>query len=348
MCETKASSKVCRVQQSWQIDGFRLIRENYKFGEKLNSDVFGDKAGSGEHTWVISMYPRGYNEDAKDFVSVFLQCVSAPPGSKKIACVKCLHKFMLADKSDKILAEYENVRDFPVGGGGGCVKFWKYLNAAESDSLMVVVEAEYFEDISILTTTMTAPRFDEKAATEKLLHAIKGLRASEQLTDFTINVVDAEKATSRKFNVHRILLALQSPVFAAMFGDGEWKEKSDGSMKFDEGESAEAVDAMLAFLYTGSCGDEYSAHVLNLAEKYHIDSLKAFCEVRLCANVAVDNVINLFRVSKMFPLEQLEAACRHLFVQEKKAVLKTDEWAELKKAKVEVACELLEFAAQER
>lgn len=115
---------------------------------------------------------------------------------------------------------------------------------------------------------------------EKLMKALSDQLLSGQLSDFVI------KVGTREFRVHKDILAIQSPVFCAMF-DSDMETIDE--IRMDEF-SVGAVEEMLNFLYTGEIKDEKTAmEVFEIAANFDIVQLKLTSE-----NIIVENFDSSF------------------------------------------------------
>lgn len=85
-------------------------------------------------------------------------------------------------------------------------------------------------------------------------------------------------------NVHKFILMAHSEVFRAMFSHKETKENVESHIDLKD-TPAIAVKHMLTYMYSGSISedltDEEAPLVMEIAEKYGLDSLKILCQQKL-------------------------------------------------------------------
>lgn len=126
-----------------------------------------------------------------------------------------------------------------------------------------------------------------------------------QMSDVILVVENSE------LHVHKVILAMCSPVFERMFTSG-FKEKEDDKIPLPEKKSEE-IKEMLLVLYpfakpiTGHNVD----FLLSLAREYQIDKLTARCEEYLLADVGEDEdkAVERLITAQSFNLEELQLHC---------------------------------------
>jgi Leucine-rich repeat (LRR) protein len=134
---------------------------------------------------------------------------------------------------------------------------------------------------------------------------INQLWEKSRFSDFVI------KVGSKQFDVHRIILGLQSPVFAAMF-EKEMKEKRSDEIKIVEF-SAEAVDDFLHYLYTGEVKEVNAMELFGLASKYDVMSLKHNTEEIVLKNINEKNAIEVFELGQLYGSKLMKkTACEEI------------------------------------
>lgn len=130
------------------------------------------------------------------------------------------------------------------------------------------------------------------------------LWATKMYSDFTIIGGDGEV---KEFLVHKNILGPQSSVLAAVF-ETDLKESKTGTMTID-GFSADTVEGMLQFLYTGQLKDEGNAMSLyEIAGKYDVKKLKTKTENAIMRSIDASNAIKVFEISHDYKSEKLKIA----------------------------------------
>jgi hypothetical protein len=105
----------------------------------------------------------------------------------------------------------------------------------------------------------------------------------------------------KTFGAHLAILASASPVMAATFKSGKFKEGATKSMRIDDMEP-QVFEQILRHLYATAMPrlNEFAEQLLEAADKYQIDSLKRECEVYLSSNLTFENVIDRFFLAQTF------------------------------------------------
>ena len=132
---------------------------------------------------------------------------------------------------------------------------------------------------------INVPAFDVGC---KLGSALK----EEYFTDVTLVV------GKKEFKAHKVILAVQSPVFRAMFGSEMVESKSNRVEIHDIDQ--ESMEEMLTFIYTWKAPNvgQMASKLLVPADKYQLDHLKLMCEEVLCRDVKVENVVDVLVLGK--------------------------------------------------
>ncbi|XP_055356606.1 protein maternal effect lethal 26-like isoform X2 [Paramacrobiotus metropolitanus] len=147
---------------------------------------------------------------------------------------------------------------------------------------------------------------------------LKRLRESQTLSDCTLVCAD------REFPVHRAILAAQSPVFAAMFQNGQYSEttpklsrRSKQGVLYIDDIGADILDALLDFAYTRA-----PLQATNLTELWHaantydMDDLRAECVRRMISSITPDNAFQYFCLAREHGLTQLKVAAGKVIGQD--------------------------------
>jgi speckle-type POZ protein len=123
------------------------------------------------------------------------------------------------------------------------------------------------------------------------------------LSDVTFNV------RGQKFAAHKIILAMRSPVFAAMFHNRTYKEALSGQVKVDDIDP-DVFQELLRYLYTGltrsTAMEVMAPGILAAANKYLLDQLKHRCETHLIRQMSAKNCLNMLTLTTHHPAEHLK------------------------------------------
>ena len=124
----------------------------------------------------------------------------------------------------------------------------------------------------------------------------------ESFKDFTFIVGD------KKFKVHRIILAAQSSVFAALFKS----QMIEGLLLSADITDVEPdiFEKMLQFIYTNKIDKEDLKNsideLLAVADKYDLKKLKRICAIELYENLSVDNVVETLSLADLYSIQKLK------------------------------------------
>ncbi len=123
------------------------------------------------------------------------------------------------------------------------------------------------------------------------------------LSDVTFNIRGHKFAAQ-----HKIILAMRSPVFGAMF-QHPTKEVQTGEVEVEDVDP-DVFQEVLRYLYTGltrsTAMDVMAPGLLAAADKYLLDHLKTHCETHLIRQMSVKNCLDLLSFTTHDPAEGLQ------------------------------------------
>jgi speckle-type POZ protein len=135
-----------------------------------------------------------------------------------------------------------------------------------------------------------------------ILHQLEELFEKMPLSDVTFNV------RGRKFAAHKNILAMRSPVFAAMFLHPT-KEMLSGQVEVEDIDP-DVFQEVLRFIYCGltqsSAMDVMAPALLAAADKYLLEDLKMYCETHLIRQMSSQNCLNILTLTTHHPAEHLK------------------------------------------
>jgi speckle-type POZ protein len=136
----------------------------------------------------------------------------------------------------------------------------------------------------------------------RILNQLGELFEKMPLSDATFNI------RGRKFGAHKAILAMRSPVFAAMF-QHPTKELQTGEVEVDD-INPNVFQEILRYLYTGltrsTTMDVMAPGLLAAADKYLLDELKYRCETHLIRQMSAKNCLDLLTLTTNHPAEHLK------------------------------------------
>ncbi|TVU31139.1 hypothetical protein EJB05_22810, partial [Eragrostis curvula] len=124
------------------------------------------------------------------------------------------------------------------------------------------------------------------------------------------------EAGGETFCVHRCILAARSPVFKAELFGSMMEGTSNCPVHIKDME-AQVFKAMLQFIYTDSFPEmekqeeeaTMSQHLLEAADRFHLQRLKLMCEAKLCTHVDTSSVVTNLVLAERHNCQGLKEAC---------------------------------------
>lgn len=144
------------------------------------------------------------------------------------------------------------------------------------------------------------PEITDVKFLEKMRDGFQQLRACGDLSDFVIKAND-----QKDFHVHKCVLAIQSPVFAAMFKNKMQEGESNEMAIADFGSSS--IEEFLRYIYAGDIPDETNAmELFALSAKYDVPELKIVCEEMVLQNINKSNAFEVFALGHLHSSDNLK------------------------------------------
>lgn len=147
----------------------------------------------------------------------------------------------------------------------------------------------------------------------------KSLFNVKENTDLTII-----SSNGTKYNTHKLLLAIQSPVLKEKVK----KNKTDSiSLDINDDE----INLFFEFIYKNTICDIENKDwqlILNLADKFDIDSLKKLIQVPMSQQITIDNAVNIAILSEKYELIDIQEKIID-FIKQNPKVLDTESWNDL-------------------
>jgi speckle-type POZ protein len=135
-----------------------------------------------------------------------------------------------------------------------------------------------------------------------ILHQLEELFEKMPLSDVTFII------RGQKFAAHKNILAMRSPVFAAMFLHPT-KEELTSEVEV-ENVDPDVFQEVLRYMYTGltrsTAMEVMATGLLVAADKYLLDELKTCCETHLIRQMSAKNCLDLLTLTTHHPAEHLK------------------------------------------
>ena len=159
---------------------------------------------------------------------------------------------------------------------------------------------------------------------------------NELLSDvkFVVPVSEAESETRKTIPAHKLVLAISSPVFYAMFY-GQLAEAKD-CIELPDCEYDSLLE-FLRYLYSDEANLTGSnvMHVLYLANKYMVPSLAKKCSEYLRENLSTANVFSILPHAQKFDDKDLEGRCWEVIEEHTEEAVTLDEFVTLGQSLIE-------------
>jgi len=315
-----------------------------KPGNCLRSTVFRDPSFP-DACWQLCLYPGGKRDENANNVSLFLK-MSATTPSKEVL-LKAEYRFFFMDDGDVARFSNINIGDFhakPPKGGHS----WGLRNiprqkvtscVREDDSLLISCHIELIPDmnrIRCIPTRSVIPQIvDTQNIATGFLASFRRLQTDGESSDCVISV------NNHQLTAHKCILGAHSDVFRAMFAHSLLETRESRVQIADF--AVEPIQIMLDYMYTGSVRiDDHAEEVLALADKYGVEHLKAICEQHLLIRLDRSNVCSMLAIADMYSAKFLFQGCVDTVSLNKKAVLYSDDWAQLRESRSRLCAEVLD------
>jgi speckle-type POZ protein len=162
-----------------------------------------------------------------------------------------------------------------------------------------------------------------------LVGQYSNLLESQTMADVKFIIRDKE------FAAHAAILASASPVMAAMFEPGKFKEGQSRTVEITDIEP-EVFQQMLRYVYTGNAPlmqkDSIAEQLLIAANKYQMDKMKAECEDTLIWNLTLNNAIKFLVTAHLYLAPNLKEASIQCLTTHRFVVWDRPEWDRLNKS----------------
>jgi len=203
---------------------------------------------------------------------------------------------------------------------------WSILE--EEVELEIVLEFVFSS--SSTTFTSESSVHDDERKTPPITKNFEQFFLSKEMSDIQI------KCEDKIFEAHQVILSTWSPVFRGMF-QAEMKEKETKNVEILD-LKPDIMLEMLKFIYIGSCGinnknpdPENVMGLLEAADKYQVDVLKAKCEEVMISILEPNNCLHILDGADMYGAQNLKTRAMELVVSNMKTINGSEEWKECAK-----------------
>jgi speckle-type POZ protein len=292
-----------------EISGYSLHRDYDEPGLCIVPSAVFDIGG---YNWENRFFPRGINEDSKDYVAVFVYSKSNISDTR----VRASFQLSLLDVTGSSPPYTMTTQTQEFGHGchhkcGGLAKFMKRSELEESPYLRD--DRLTIDCVAVITLVHDAKSLAELLPPSDIAEHLGRLLHEKERTD-VVFLVEGEA-----FPAHKMVLAMRSPVFKAEHYGGMRETETD---RIAIGDMQPAIfEALLHFVYTDSLpatmddldrDDTFKdtiRHLLVAADRYAMERLKIMCGNILCSNIDVETVVTTLVLAEQHSCAMLSDAC---------------------------------------
>ncbi|XP_008212113.1 speckle-type POZ protein B-like [Nasonia vitripennis] len=295
---------VRRLTYAWTITNFSFCDQ--ETGEIIESPVF-STGDDDEHKWQLHLYPKGYNRNYSDYLTLFLKHVS---GNK----VKVMFNLALLSGYNKIA----NVKSLPYTFGPSATRngYYQFIESSSiynkayallpDDRLTMIVDI--FMNVRLVNISGHCTVKSSKVSEEAHYDNFAKLLDDKLFSDVLLLAGDDV------FEAHKAILASVSPVL---------KEELRKSVNNDTKSilhipytDAETFKEVLRFIYSGKVENikNVAKELLIVADRFEIQQLKSLCEEVLCQNLNTENAVDTLYVAENYKAESLREQASNFIV----------------------------------
>ena len=271
-----------------------------------------------------------------DFVSLALKLVKPSPS---LSIVKASYGFaILGTNSQKVYSkEDKKVRRFQGGTEWGIGDFIQRNRLFKETSELLpqdklTIHCEVTEIVGNGAPVHVTGKYGIQVPECSLASDFGSLLEEGLLSDVTLVNVKSKK----KFEAHKAILSIRSPVFRRMF-QHEMREKATNCVEIEDTED-QVLHEMLTFIYTGKApsivcmtgSPELIQGLFSVADKYELCRLKEMCADVMCKYLSSSNAVNTLLLADKYSSHALRKACIEFIVGHASQVMVTQEWKDLK------------------
>ncbi|OEL33336.1 BTB/POZ and MATH domain-containing protein 2 [Dichanthelium oligosanthes] len=350
---SSSSPETARGTHAFKINRYSLHRDR-GVGKFVRSATF----AVGGYDWSIRFYPDGFNWSANhaDYVGVFLEFMSTR------AKARATFDFRLVDQAtgeSTVMASQGTPKPFFAKAGSDHGTTWGSIIMKRSeleastflrnDCLLIECDITVIVNESRVEKAAIRPGFEVQVPPSNLSDNLKKLLEEKQGADVTFKVQD------EVFPVHKIVLAMRSPVFNAELFGTMMGEKNTGQCSIAiEDMHPDVFRALLHFIYTDTMpamgelddddGKEMTKHLLVAADRYAMERLKLMCEAVLCKSLDVENVAVMTALADQHHCRALGDACAEFIASSNRIgnVVESQGYVHLKRVCPTVLVDMLE------
>ncbi|XP_043479766.1 speckle-type POZ protein B-like [Leptopilina heterotoma] len=307
--------KFQHYELNWTIEDFELICRSVK---KIESPKFTSESLT-NCQWFLELEPTCLTEDNENKFLIRLKNTENNKArvNARISFfdnqseIRFIHSFVTMSVVNSEILFWK------MSGSELCKKFGK----AVPKDVLLKCKLSVFDS---LTTVEEEPPVKRRKFND-LMENMTSLLSNENFKDVRFKLEDKE------FTAHKTILAIQSPVFAAMFNN-KMSEELTSTVEIKD-IKPEIFQQMLNFVYNVEVEDldKVALELFYVAEKYELKDLKTNCIDNLQKNLSAKTVIKTLDMADLYSLSDLKSECLKLLSTKWDVISKRKEWKNLVK-----------------
>ncbi|XP_043479767.1 speckle-type POZ protein-like [Leptopilina heterotoma] len=317
MNETKSHTSKLNFHHyelNWTIQDFEFICKHIK---TIESPKFTSSESSTNCQWFLKLELTELKENSADQFLFHLR------NTKNIkARINVKISFFDNQSDSRLVLSFGSISvltsqsySFKISVSELCKKFGNAIPR----NVIVRCELSVFDS---LTTVEEEPPVKRRKLND-LMENITSLLGNENFKDVTFKVEDKE------FTANKTILAIRSPVFAAMF-NSKMSEELTSIVQIKD-IKPEIFQQMLNFVYNVEVEDldKVALELFYAAEKYQLEELKTNCINSLCKNLSEKTVFDTLEMADLYSLSDLKSECLKLLFTKWDVISETKEFKNL-------------------
>ncbi|XP_057342158.1 speckle-type POZ protein-like isoform X2 [Microplitis mediator] len=322
------------------IRGFTTLDEsNFVYEWKINKmDYFLDSKTEDFIYSDFSLSAIGYDQwriestfnPNKDNVDFHLCLIYGGPLHARFS------SFVLDNKKDKNFTTTDVVQHYINNDKKICLSLPKKTLLDDKDKYLPDNTLTICVDLTVFKTpTTTSKKLVINFSKRGMAHDYQDLYNTKMGCDTIINVGDYE------FQAHKTILMARSPVLAAMFSH-DMIEKKENKISVPD-ITPEIFEKILKYIYTDQVIDlnEIADDLLEVADKYQLQSLKEMCQESLSETLILRNALKIMTLADRHSAKELLDFTIRFMATNMKDLIETQEFKEFSRSNLAGAFELM-------
>jgi len=349
----KVSEELTDRTQGFHHKGrFRWIITNYShLPQEPKRRRFSRKFSLCGHMWQLSVAPGGEDRDATTpFLSVFLWYKGEEELETKATVQLVVHdehaRRMTQRHMSRIMGPYTDNRN-GISKARGWTQFApaNYITRFAKDDRIVLELQLEVKGVTLNTVTETAcfrelGRSDAHARSQLLRKGFESLLQTGTLVDVTFDVSGTE------FKAHKAIIAILCPVLAAMFSHNS---VTNSAKRVPIGDVQPVIFAeVLKYIYSSQCSLQHPELLLAAADRFCLVELCELCALRLLGTLSIENVCDRLILAYDHSIARLESGCLTFISANANAVLNSEGFRSLRRARPLLPVPILETICREK